>query len=152
MRLRLITLAALVLAVGVTACGTTTTARSGAAQWHGKIYVGGPETGEAEGNFVANATVSQLTSSTARSTITLRGRMPQGEYPWYVHVGTCAEGSDGPIIGNPDDYPMVESGAEGFGGATANLEIALDPAGSYYVNIHSKDDMTTILACGQMEK
>jgi hypothetical protein len=124
-----------------------------AVAWYGDIHVGGLE---ADGEtLVANVTTSRLTGERARSSVTLRGKVPEGMYPWHIHVGTCEDGSNGPILGRAEDYPMLEPDAEGVYTATANLEVPLDPDGSYYINIHNAEavsPMTTIVACGELER
>jgi hypothetical protein len=142
-----------VVAVG---CASESGGRAGRAPapgWYGDIHVGGLE---ADGEtFVANVTTTRLTDERARSSVTLRGKMPEGMYPWFIYVGSCEDGSDGPILGRPEDYPMLEPDAEGVYTATANLEIALDPNGSYYIAIHNAEAvslMTTIVACGELER
>jgi hypothetical protein len=150
------TFTALVVVTVMVAIGCATesggrAARAPAPGWYGDIHVGGLEAnGE---TFVANVTTSRLTDERARSSVTLRGKMPEGMYPWFIHVGICEDGSDGPILGKPEDYPLLEPDAEGVHTATANLEIALDPNGSYYIAIHNAEavsPMTTILACGEL--
>lgn len=141
-------------AVVVTACASTRgdrISRAPAQQWHGKIYVGGPA--EGGDHYVANASTTRLASDRIRTTVTVRGDLPSGSYPWHIHVGTCADGSSGPIVGDPDAYPPLQPGQEGVHTATANLGVSLDPDGSYYVNIHASEEaMTTILACGRLER
>ena len=145
----------LVIAILVSASACQTgggrLSRAPAPQWHAKIYVGGPETGS--DFYVANATTSRLTAMRVRSTVTVRGVFPQGEFPWYLHVGRCEEGSAGPIIGNPDDYQPLLPGPDGVHTATANLRIRLDDTKDHFVTVHrSADAMTTILACGQLQR
>ncbi|MEN8373919.1 MAG: hypothetical protein ABFS34_00565 [Gemmatimonadota bacterium] len=69
--------------------------------------------------------------------------------PWHVHEGTC--GSGGAPVGQVTDYPPIRVGATGNGDATARLRIGLDPAGSYYVNIHeSSTNLGDIVGCMQL--
>jgi hypothetical protein len=138
----------------VAGCATESGGRAGrqspAPGWYGDIQVG--LEGDSE-SVVAFVTTSRLTAERARSSVTLRGKMPEGIYPWFIHVGSCEDGSDGPILGRPEDYAMLEPDAEGYHTATANLEVPLDPDGSYYIAIHNAvETMTTIVACGELER
>ena len=69
--------------------------------------------------------------------------------PWHIHVGTC--GSGGAIFGQATDYPPLRVGATGGADATARLRMGLDPAGSYYVNIHeSSSNLGNVVGCMQL--
>ena len=148
----LVALAVMVAVGGATESGGRA-GRAPAAAWYGDIHVGGLEDDGA--TLVANLTTTRLTGERVRSTVTLQGNLPEGMYPWHIHVGSCGDGSSGPILGRAEDYPMLEPVEGGIHTATANLEIALDPSGSYYINIHNAEavsPMTTIIACGELER
>lgn len=84
-------------------------------------------------------------------TARLSGGSGGGEHPWHVHRGTC--GSNGPIVGAASDYPVLRPDAQGDATAEAHINVALDPGGSYYVNIHqAPDDLGTIVGCGPLER
>lgn len=121
-------------------------------QWHGRIYpVVGAAGERAEDNSVANATMTRLGDLRVRATVTLRGGLTGGSYPWHVHVGSC--GSGGAILGDPDEYPPLVPGNDGMGSVTATFDASLDPGGAYHVNIHrSEEEMATIVACGDLER
>jgi hypothetical protein len=133
------------------ACSSRQARQQEGEQWHGRVYpaVGGEQF--AEENSVANATMTRLPDYSVRATLTLRGGLAAGSYPWHVHVGRC--GSDGPIVGNPDDYPpLVPSSTEGQDNATARFEATLEPGADYYVNVHeSEEEIGNIVACGNLE-
>jgi hypothetical protein len=120
-------------------------------QWHGRVYTAVAGGQFAEENSVANATMTRLPDYSVRATLTLRGGLAAGRYPWHVHVGRC--GSDGPILGNPADYPLlVPSATEGRDNATAGFEATLDPGADYYVNVHeSMEEIGNVVACGNLE-
>jgi hypothetical protein len=117
-------------------------------QWHGRIYAG--EQGELSEDqvSVANATVTRLATGSTRATVTLQGGLTAASYPWHIHAGTC--GSQGAIVGNPDSYGELSASASGMGSATANLDAPLDPAKSYYINLHRED--MGIVACGNLRR
>lgn len=82
-------------------------------------------------------------------TISLEGATPGAQYPWHVHSGDC--GSGGPIVGDPTDYPVLQPDAQGEDRETADIEVALDDDGDYYVNVHlSPEALGTIVACGEL--
>ena len=136
----------------LTGCATTPAGRevrtTADMQWHGRIYAG--EQGELSEDqvSVATATMTRLATGSTRATVTLRGGLIEAAYPWHIHVGTC--GSQGPIVGNPDSYDTLSASASGMGSATANLDTALDPAKTYYINLHRED--MGIVACGNMTR
>jgi hypothetical protein len=69
--------------------------------------------------------------------------------PWHIHAGRC--GSGGAIVGQATDYPPLRVGATGGADATARLRLGLDPAASYYVNIHeSSTNLGNIVGCMQL--
>lgn len=82
-------------------------------------------------------------------TVSLAGGSAGGEHPWHVHSGVCE--SNGPIVGQAAAYPVLHPDAGGNATAEAHIGVALDPGGSYYVNIHqSPSDLGTIVGCGQL--
>lgn len=69
--------------------------------------------------------------------------------PWHVHFGTC--GNDQGIVGDANAYSPLRPGADGTAMSSATLSVALDPARSYFVNIHkSPSELQTIVACGAL--
>lgn len=111
------------------------------------------------------ATLSSTTGSTvggtveARSgrtgttaTIRLIGASSGGRHPWHIHRGTC--GSNGPIVGPADAYPVLVVGADGRATATATVaeDIGIGDVDDFYVNVHaSPQAMGTIIACGDLD-
>lgn len=124
-----------------------------AVRWYGDLYVGGPEAGGER--IVATLSTSQVSEDQVRSTVTVRGPIPAGEYPWYIHSGVCSDGSDGPILGRADDYvPLQPTDEEGIVSSTSEITHApMDPNGSYYITVHkSAQEMTSIVACGELSR
>jgi hypothetical protein len=81
--------------------------------------------------------------------VSLSGGSSGGDHPWHVHEGVCE--SNGPIVGDPGAYPNLRPGASGDASAEAQLNVSLDPEGSYYVNIHqSANQLDTIVGCGEL--
>jgi hypothetical protein len=81
--------------------------------------------------------------------VSLSGGSSGGDHPWHVHEGVCE--SNGPIVGDPGAYPTLRPGASGDATAEAQLNVSLDPEGSYYVNIHqSANQLDTIVGCGEL--
>lgn len=153
---RLLTIGALVPGlIGVVLACSSREARRGSmaasqTQWHGRIYpVVGASGERAESNSVANATMTRLADRQVRATVTLRGGLAGGSYPWHVHVGSCD--SQGAILGDPDEYPPLVPGADGKGNVTATFDATIDPGASYHVNVHrSEAEMGTVIACGDL--
>src|SRR5688572_33008423 len=69
--------------------------------------------------------------------------------PWHVHFGSC--GNDQGIVGDPSAYSPLRPGPDGTATVSATLSVPLDPARSYFVNIHkSPDETQTIGDCGAL--
>ncbi len=67
--------------------------------------------------------------------------------PWHVHFGSC--GNDQGIVGDASAYPALRPGPDGTASASATISVPLDPARTYFVNIHkSPAELQTIVACG----
>jgi len=88
-------------------------------------------------------------SGTATASIDVQGATPGARHPWHVHTGTCATG--GPIVGEADDYPVLDVEADGTAEATAAIEAGMSDEARYHVNVHrSPSDLGTIIACGDL--
>lgn len=82
-------------------------------------------------------------------TVRLEGATPGARHPWHVHSGDC--GSGGPIVGDASEYPHLRPDAQGTDRETADIGVALDDDGDYYVNVHlSPENLGTIVACGEL--
>lgn len=92
-----------------------------------------------------------VNGSTTTATAMVMGAPAGGMHPWHVHEGVC--GSNGPIVGDPAAYNPLAVGGDGHAMQTATINVALDPAKSYYVNVHlSPAAMGTIVACGPLTR
>lgn len=94
-------------------------------------------------------------STTGGTTINVAFRETSGMSgtvrPWHVHRGSC--GNDQGIVGDANAYPALRPGADGTAAASATIATPLDPAGSYFVNIHkSPQELETIVACGALAR
>lgn len=82
-------------------------------------------------------------------TIALTGAPSGVAMPWHIHEGGC--GSGGAIVGNPAAYPPITVGTDGRATGAAEINVQLDEAKSYHVNVHqSAAAMGTIIACGDL--
>ncbi len=98
----------------------------------------------------ANATARSTAGGT---TVTVAFREATGMSgtvrPWHVHYGSC--GNDQGIVGDASAYSPLRPGPDGTATTTATISMPLDPARSYFVNIHkSPEETTTIVACGAL--
>lgn len=101
------------------------------------------------GSALRGRATAERTASGTRVRVTLRDLAPGARLPWHVHQGRC--GSEGEIVGTAAAYPLLEAPSGGEASASAELGLRLDPALSYYVNVHaSPDDLGSIVACGQL--
>ena len=98
-----------------------------------------------------SATARALPDGRTEVTVTLSGGSGGGEHPWHVHRGTC--GSNGEIVGSKNAYPILRPDQSGYASETARIDTALDPSGSYYINIHqSPNQLDVIVACGELRQ
>ncbi len=87
--------------------------------------------------------------NTATATISITGGEPNHTYPWHVHTGKC--GAPGGPIGGGGNYKPVQTGADGSGKSTADLNVAAPASGNFSVNVHaSPSEMGKIVACGDL--
>ena len=85
-----------------------------------------------------------------QASISIEGATAGGQHPWMIHEGTC--NMPGQAVGMASDYPLVTIGSDGRGTASANIMARLDEAKDYVVVLHaSQSDMTTVVACGDLD-
>ncbi|HEX6631751.1 MAG TPA: hypothetical protein VF048_11710 [Gemmatimonadaceae bacterium] len=102
------------------------------------------------GSGVTGTLTAAVLSGTTNATLTVNGAAPGASHPWHIHNGTCATG--GGIVGQPDAYPPLVIGDQGSGRASVQLQLQLNEAQRYHVNVHaSASDMATIVACGDLK-
>ena len=87
-------------------------------------------------------------AGTSTATVEIRGAAPGARHPWHVHSGTCASG--GPIVGEANDYDVLEAGANGADEKTAGIGAGMDDHERYHVNVHRSPDDLTVIACGDL--
>ena len=93
---------------------------------------------------------AEVSNGVTAASMSLTGARAGGSHPWHIHLGRC--GSGGPIVGDPNLYPPLVIGDNGSGAASARLQLQLDEAKEYYVNVHaSMSEMENIVACGQID-
>lgn len=96
----------------------------------------------------ANVRAASASGQTAVS-INLAGGQANATHPWHVHRGTCD--NDQGIVGDPAAYAPLRPGSNGAASATAHLNVQLDPAQSYMVNVHrSPQALNEIIGCGPL--
>lgn len=98
---------------------------------------------------IRGAVRAQSAVATTGVSLSIAGAQSGARHPWHIHRGTC--GSGGPIVGDASAYPVLAVGGNGQASASANLNVALNEDGSYYVNVHrSPSDLGTIVSCGAL--
>lgn len=116
--------------------------RAGAMEgWHGNLNpVGGSGvSGMAQGTSGHDMTMVTVNVSGARA---------GAQLPWHVHEGKCGDASP-PIVGPASAYPVMTVGSDGRATAQAHLNLDLNEAKSYIVNVHaSPTNLGTIVSCG----
>ena len=116
--------------------------RPGAAEgWSGTLSaVGGSGvTGSARGTTGHDMT---------HVTVMVQGAQAGARLPWHVHEGKCGDASP-PIVGPASAYPPLVVGADGRATGEAHLNMDLNEAKNYIVNVHaSPTNLGTIVSCG----
>jgi hypothetical protein len=107
-------------------------------------------TGQGATTGVTGTLTAAVLSGTTTATLNVNGATPGASHPWHIHHGTCATG--GGIVGEPGGYPPLVIGDQGSGTASVQLQLQLNEAQRYHVNVHaSASDMATIVACGDLK-
>ena len=104
------------------------------------------------GNFTSvNGQVkANVLEGKTMASITINNATAGGQHPWMIHEGTCS--MPGQAVGMASDYPLVSIASDGRGTASANIMARLDEAKQYVVVVHaSQSDMTTVVACGELD-
>ncbi|HKY61702.1 MAG TPA: hypothetical protein VJP59_11890 [Gemmatimonadota bacterium] len=97
------------------------------------------------------AGVRELDDQRSSVTIEIRGAASNAMLPWHVHEGVC--GSGGAIVGDASAYPPLAAGLDGTASAEAVIDVSLDPAADYHINVHeSPSEMDTVVACGDLNQ
>jgi hypothetical protein len=155
--MRIATIAVAVLAAA--ACAKTVKVQTDPSTGHVDVDTGRP--GAMEGwsgtlNQVAGSGVSGTARGTSGHdmtmvTVNVTGAQPGSHLPWHVHEGRCGEGSP-PIVGPASAYPVLTVGADGRATAQAHLNLDLNEAKSYIVNVHaSPNNLGTVVSCGDFD-
>ena len=87
-------------------------------------------------------------TGTSSATVEIRGAAPGARHPWHVHTGTCASG--GPIVGEANDYDLLEPGPNGTDDQTSAISVGMDENARYHVNVHRSPSDLTVIACGDL--
>lgn len=87
-------------------------------------------------------------AGTSTATVEIQGANPGALHPWHVHTGTCATG--GPIVGEANDYDVLQAGADGRDEQTAAISAGMDDNTRYHVNVHRSPSDLTVIACGDL--
>lgn len=114
---------------------------------------GVPETWHATLSSMNGSTVTGTASGTTADdmshvTVNISGGQPGATLPWHVHDGKCTDAS-APVVGAASAYPPLVVGSDGTATATAHLNVKLNEARNYIINVHaSPTNLGTVVACG----
>jgi hypothetical protein len=112
--------------------------------WSGSL------TGQGPGSNITGTFKALSLDGRTEVSVALNGAVPESTHPWHVHEGGCNSG--GPIVGGATTYPALQVGSVGTASANVNLNLTLNEATDYYVDVHaSLSDMETIVACGDLD-
>ena len=97
--------------------------------------------------IIGSATGTTATNKTT-ITVNIAGGKAGDSLPWHVHEGKCGDANP-PIVGDAAAYAPLVVGANGTATGTATINVKLNEAGSYIVNVHaSPTNLATIVSCG----
>jgi hypothetical protein len=121
------------------------TGRPGAMEgWHGTLRPMG-------GSGVSGTANGTSGHDMTMVTVSVSGAQPGARLPWHVHEGKCGDASP-PIVGPASAYPVMTVGADGRATAQAHLNMDLNEAKEYIVNVHaSPTNLGTIVSCGDYD-
>jgi hypothetical protein len=109
-----------------------------------------------EGQITARANsgvsgVSYVYSTADRSIVTLRVGSAAAAVPldWRLRTGRCSE-ADGVTFGNASAYPVLVPGENGKDRTLATFDVPLSAAGSYRVEVLSREEPPQIIGCGDL--
>jgi len=135
------------MAVAV-ACGGGMGARGDADHWHAKVYRG-TEGKVGDQKSVAHTSVTKLTETRTRASVSLPGLLPRGDYAWGIYEGGCT----GTIVGSEANYPNIVPDENSRGSFTAMVEANFTPGTNYYVTIfRTGGERTEVLGCVPLEQ
>jgi hypothetical protein len=100
----------------------------------------------AAANLVAVSGLGQT-----QAAIAISGGQPGQTHGWHMRQGAC--GTQGPIVGMPEQYGALRPDSRGIANATATLEQELAMGQTYHVNVTvSPQDRGNIMACGNLRQ
>ena len=92
---------------------------------------------------------ARVLEGTTQITVNVTGLPTTEGLTWHVHDGGC--GTGGPVVGSASQYPALTVAADGRVSGSATLNVRLEEAKTYSVDVHSSgSDMSTRLACGEL--
>lgn len=100
-------------------------------------------------------TVTALATSPARSQVELSilaGAGAVDQVAWQIFSGAC--GSPGPSIAGQSQFPPISISSTGDGHIRTEMAFALDPAGTYHVNVYwtpRANDMNDVMMCANLQ-
>lgn len=117
-----------------------------AARWNGTVTAPADMAGVVQ---IKGSTWMAADGNKTHARIDISNASPGGQHPWHVHRGRC--GSNGSIVGDASDYPLLKVDGDGKAGAEAHLDLPLPTYGDYFVNVHaSQNNLQTVIACANL--
>jgi hypothetical protein len=111
--------------------------------WSGSLSARG-------GSGITGSFKALVSAGKTNVSVNLANAMAGQQLPWHVHEGTCD--NDRGIIGGASSYPLIVVANDGTASANTVLNLQLDEAKDYFVNVHaSPTNLQTIVACGDLD-
>lgn len=100
------------------------------------------------GSGVTGTATGTTANDMTNVTVSITGGKAGDTLPWHIHDGKCGDAGP-PIVGDVAAYPPLVVGADGTATGSATVNVKLNEARNYIVNVHaSPTNLATIVACG----
>jgi hypothetical protein len=99
-------------------------------------------------------TSQATTPPVTRVEVSVNAPVPSGtQVGWAIFSGGC--GAPTPAVANPHEFPTIEIGGNNNGSVRATLQFALDPRGTYHVNVYwasQVTDLNNVMMCANLAR
>ena len=100
------------------------------------------------GSTITGTATGSTTTNNTTVTVNITGAKAGDSLPWHIHEGKCGDANP-PVVGDASAYAPLVVGANGTATGTATINVKLNEAGTYIVNVHaSPTNLATIVSCG----
>ena len=99
-------------------------------------------------------TSQAATPPLTRVEVSVNAPVPSGtQVGWAIFSGGC--GAPTPPVVGPHEFPTIEISGNNNGSVRANLQVALDPRGTYHANVYwasQVTDLNNVMMCANLAR